>query len=298
MQQTFEVLGAREPNNARWQSELGYAYDNLGKVALEQGQLVQAIDAYGEDQRIKAALAAHDPKNYDAQEDLLIADAILGRTLALCGVRQASVHYTRDAVSLSRALVAFDSTQAYWREDLASYSRLLGDMLRQNGDLDEAARLDSDAVRILDALVATDRTNARWKRELALAHVESGRLHIARQDYAAADHQITSALASIEAGRATTPSDVNLIVLSADAYIVGGQVAAKRSEATAARDYWKQARDTIAPIARTGDDPNILAPWASALVLLNDMNTSRPVLHKLGAMGYSTPDFETLLASQ
>ena len=296
VQQTFEALRTREPKNVRWQSELGYAYDNLGKVALEQGQLVQAIGAYGEDRRIKSALAAQDPKNYDAKEDLLIADAILGRTLALCGVRQA-VHYTRDAVSLSRALVAFDSTQAYWREDLASYSRLLGGILRQSGDLDEASRLDSDALRILDVLVATDGTNARWERELALAHVESARLHIARQDYAGADHQLSSALASIKAARATTPGDVNLIVLSADAYIVGGQIAANRTEPTAARGYWMQARDTIAPIARTGDDPNVLAPWASALVLLNDVSAARPVLQKLGAMGYRTPDFNALLAS-
>ena len=298
VQQTFDSLRKREPKNVRWQSELGYAYDNLGKVALEQGQLVQAIGAYVEDQRIKSALAAQDPKNYDAQEDLLIADAILARTLALCGVRQASEHYARDAVRISRALVAFDPTQAYWREDLASYGRLLGGMLRQSGDLDEAARLVNDAVRILDVLVATDRTNARWERELALAHVESARLHIARQDYTGADQQLSSALASIKGGRAAAAGDVNLIVLSADAYIVGGQIAAKRTEPTTAREYWMQARDIIAPIARTGDDPNILAPWASTLVLLNEVDAARPALQKLEAMGYSTPDFNGLLASR
>ena len=76
MQQTFDALTTHDPKNVRWQSELGYAYDNLGKVALEQGQLLQAIAAYRDDQRIKAALAAQDPKNYDTREDLLVADAI------------------------------------------------------------------------------------------------------------------------------------------------------------------------------------------------------------------------------
>ena len=56
MQQTFEILREREPNNGRWQSELGDAYDNLGKLALKKGQLSEAIVAYQNDQRIKSSL--------------------------------------------------------------------------------------------------------------------------------------------------------------------------------------------------------------------------------------------------
>ena len=163
VQQTFEGLQAREPGNVRWRSELGDAYDNLGKLALEQGQLVQAITAYRADQRIKALLAANDPKNYDAQENLLISDAILGRTLALCGANEAAMQYVRDAVGLATKLVAFDSTQAYWREDLAYYSQLLGGLLRQGGRLDEAAGLDADAVRLLRCT----RHNGQDQRSLA-----------------------------------------------------------------------------------------------------------------------------------
>jgi eukaryotic-like serine/threonine-protein kinase len=298
VQQTFEVLRTAAPKNARWQSELGYAYDNLGKVALEQGQLVQAIDAYHNDQRIKAELAAQDPKNYDAQEDLLIADAILGRTLALCGASEPAEHYARAAVSLAQGLLAFDSAQTYWREDLAYYSQLLGNMLRQDGRLDEAARLDSNAVRGLDELVTTDRTNARWRRELALAQLEDARLQVARHDFAAAKHQLGSALATIQAGRATTPGDVSLIVLAAQADIVAGRIAARRQDASASRDYWIRARDAIMPIARMGDDPNVLAALASALLLLNDLKAAHPVVQKLAAMGYRTPDFDALLAAK
>ncbi len=298
VQQTFEALGTREPKNVRWQSELGYAYDNLGKVALEQGQLVQAVAAYRDDQRIKAALAAQDPKNYDAQEDLLIADAILGRTLALCGASDVSIHYARDAVSLSKELVTFDATHAFWREDLGYYSQLLGGMLRQSGQLDEAARLDDEAVRLLDELVTTDKTNARWRRELATAQVEAARVQIARGDYAAAERQLVSAVAAIKAGRTTTPSDMNLILLSAEADIVAGRIAAERKDAIAARDHWMRARETLTPIAGRGDDPNILAAWASALLLLDDVTAARPVVQKLGAMGYSTRDFAVLLAAK
>jgi tetratricopeptide (TPR) repeat protein len=298
VQKTFEGLRTREPGTVRWQSELGDAYDNLGKLALEQGQIVQAVAAYRHDQHIKAELAAADPKNYDAQENLLISDAILGRTLALCGASEAATHYVRDAVSLATGLIAFDSTQTYWREDLAYYSQLLGGLLRQSGQLDEASRLDDDAVRVFDELVATDKTNARWRRELAVAQLEGTRLQIARGNYVAAEHQLTSALATIKLARETTPSDLNLILLTANADIVSGLIATKHKDTKSASDSWIQARDTVAPIVRVGDDPNVLAAWASALLLLDNVGAVRPVLQKLAAMGYRTPDFDALLAEK
>ena len=298
VQQTFEGLRAREPGNVRWQSELGDAYDNLGKLALEQGQLVQAVIAYRGDQHSKAALAAGDPKNYDAQENLLISDAILGRTLALCGANEAAVHYAREAVKLAAELVAFDSTQTYWREDLAYYSQMLGGLKRQRGHLDEAARLDNDAVRILEELVRTDETNARWRRGLAVAELEAARLQIARGDYDAANDQLTSASATIKAVRATTPSDLNLVLLAADLDIVAGRIAEKHKHMDVAREYWTQARDAVAPIAQKGDDPNVLATWASALLLIDDSHAAHPVLQKLAGMGYRTPDFDALLAAK
>jgi eukaryotic-like serine/threonine-protein kinase len=298
VQRTFKALSTREPKNARWQSELGSAYDNLGKVALEQGQMVRAIAAYLEDQRIKAALAAQDPKNYDAREDLLVSEAILGRTLALCGVREASIRYAQEAVSLSKDLVAFDSTQAYWREDLGLYSHLLGGLLRQSGRLNEAVRLDGNAVHVLDELAATDRTNARWRRDLAIAQVEMARVQIARRDYASAEDQLSRALATIQTLRATTPNDLDLTVLAADAELVAGWIAAKRKEAAVARNFWTQARETIEPVARKGNDPNVLAASATASLLLDDMGSAQPVLNKLATIGYRTPDFEALLAAK
>jgi tetratricopeptide (TPR) repeat protein len=298
VQQTFEALRTREPNNVRWQSELGDAYDNLGKLALEQGQLERAVAAYRDDQRIKAAVAAADPKNYDAQENLLISDAILGRTLALCGANQASIHYVRDAVTLATGLVAFDTTQTYWREDLGYYGQLLGGLLRQNGQLDEAAQLDSDAVRILDDLVTTDKTNARWRRELAVAQLEAVRFQIARKDYEVAEHQLTSALATIKTARAATPSDLNLIVLAADADIVAGRIAATHKDRNSALSYWTRARDAVTPIARMDGDPSVLATLATAHLLLDDMAAARPVIQKLADMGYRTPDFDKLLSAK
>lgn len=298
VQHTFERLSEREPNNARWQSELGDAYDNLGKLALEQGQLTQAIVAYQDDQRIKSTLAAQDPKNYDTQENLLISDAILGRTLALRGDSTVSVQYVRNAVDLAAGLVTFDPSQTYWREDLGDYSRLLASLVRQNGGLAEAARLDADAVRILSELVVTDKTNARWRRELAVAQLETARLDFALHDYQHAELALQNALPSINAERSKAPTDLGLIQLMADAYVLAGQIEHGHDNQHAAREYWLKAIETIAPVARLSNDPNVLATAASADLLLGNIDLARNALERLSSMGYRTPDFDALLSTK
>lgn len=75
----------------------------------------------------------------------------------------------------------------------------------------------------------------------------------------------------------------------ADADILGGRIATHRHDTTAARDHRTRARDTIALVARLGDDPNVLATWVSALLLLSDSSPARPILEKLAAKGYRIP---------
>jgi eukaryotic-like serine/threonine-protein kinase len=295
IRRAFESLRVEEPQNSRWQSELGYAYDNLGKVALEQGQLDQAIGAYRDVRRIKAALAAGDPKDFGAQEALLISDAILGRTLALCGAQAAALNHVRDAVNRAKSLTDFDGTQTPWRVEWADYTRLLGGLLRLDGKFDEAGGLDGAAVRTLSELVAADPSNSRWRRKLAAAQTEAARIKLAKGDLDAAASLLTDAVAQIHGDRAATIGDRDLILLKTQISIALGQVAAKRHDATAARNNWIEARDGIAPVAQVGNDPNFLAGWASALLLLHEDSAARPVVAKLAALGYRSPDLAALV---
>jgi hypothetical protein len=77
-----------------------------------------------------------------------------------------------------------------------------------------------------------------------------------------------------------------------------GQAAAQRGDLATAQGHWRRALDTIAPSARTGEDPNFLAAWASALMLLDQADAARPVVARLSAMGYRTTDFIALVASK
>jgi tetratricopeptide (TPR) repeat protein len=291
------MLAARQPADIRRQADLADAHDSLGKIALEQGQLAQATAAYRDVRRIKAALLSRSPDDRDAVERLLISNGILGRTLALCGAEVEATRHVREAVGAAKNLVAFDAKQADWRFWLGKYGLQLGAIARGAGRLQEAAGHDGEALRVLSDLVATDGTNSAWQRELASAQVESARLRLALGEAASADQLLEAAFAALsregEAGR----EDRNLRLLEAQAHIVRGQIATRRNEGADARAQWIQAREAIANEVRIGANPNFLATWASANLLLGDAGAARPAIDQLVAMGYYTPDFAAVLAA-
>ncbi|MGA8278725.1 MAG: TIR domain-containing protein [Rhodanobacteraceae bacterium] len=294
----FDGLVAREPANARWQSEQAFAWNNLGKLALQQGRLDQAIAAYRADQRIKAALAASDPANHQWQEDLLVSNAILGRTLGLCGETTAALRHVSDAVASAKALMLFDPANAYFQDDFALYSQLLSGLLRQDGQLDRAAAPIADAVRVMSALVAKDSTAAPFQQDLAQSQLENARLQLALGHVETAQRAAESAQVLINTALAKQSGDRGWTLFSAQVETVLGRIAAVRKDTATARRHWAQARDTVAPIARSSQDPNILAASARALLLLGDVETARSLVTKLATTGYRPPDFVALVASR
>ena len=292
---TAELLASRKPDDIQRQADLADAHDSLGKIALEQGQLEAAIADYRDVHRIKADLSARSPTDRDATERLLISNGILGRTLALCGKQAEATQHLTEAVSAAKILVAFDAKQVDWRFWAGKYGLQLGSVARSAGRLDEAVDHDQAALQVLTELVATDRTNSAWQRELASARVETARLHLARNDLVRAETLIRAALEALASNRGS--GDRNLRLVEAEAHIVRGQLAARRNEPAVAQQHWTQASEVLAKDVAIGANPNILATWASAQLLLGNAEVARPTLERLRAMGYYTPDFAAVLAA-
>ncbi len=292
---TFRNLNSMHSSEIRWQSDLADAAESLAKVAIEQGQLTQAIAGYREVYQIRNQIVVSSPSDRDSQENLWITGAALGGALALCGDGDAARHYARSAVRGARALVAFDATQGDWRLELAKYNRLLGGIARGTGRLEEAAGADSEAVGVLTELVAMDGSNMAWRRELARAQIESARLELAKDNLAVAEGLLNTALGAIRQERASGTVNRNLQLYEAEALVELGVVSARRHNPTAARERWEQARRTIGEAARVGAEPEFLATWTMATLLLGDTAAARPVLDQLASMGYLTPQLEALL---
>jgi hypothetical protein len=143
----------------------------------------------------------------------------------------------------------------------------------------------------------TDETNSTWQRELASAQVESARLQLALGETASADQLLQAAFAALAREDKAGREDRDLRLLEAQAHIVRGQVATRRNEGADAREHWTQARETIANEVHIGANPNFLATWASALLLLGEPEAARPAIDQLAAMGFYTLDFAAVLAA-
>jgi hypothetical protein len=129
---------------------------------------------------------------------------------------------------------------------------------------------------------------------MASAQIEFARLKLRLKDLVEADHLIDLAIHTITRERTASPSDRNLKLLESQAHIILGQIAVLRLDRVVAHDQFAQARDAVAAAARVGADPNFLAAWASALLLLDDAR-ARPVIDHLASIGYQTPDFQSVL---
>jgi tetratricopeptide (TPR) repeat protein len=293
-----QALAKRDPGNINWQSNLGNRWSSLGRLMLERGKLDQAIGAYRSNQHIQASLSARDPKNHTAQENLLISNAIYGRATALCGEIDSALRYTLDAVVSAKALLVFDASNTSWQEDFALYSQQAGGLLRQLRQLDKAETSDTEAVRVLKALLDKDPLSSAFQRDLSQSQLESARLQLARNNSAAATNSATAALAIIEKLRAKAPDDRSSLLLAAQAHLLLGRAAALRRDIASAQREWTRTRELLQPALRSGDDPNFLAAYAEALLRLDQIDAARPIVAKLNAMGYRTPDFVALTASR
>ncbi len=287
----FQTLHQREPTNTKWKSYLGSAWNNLGKVELERGHLDRAVINYHADQQIKAAIVTSDPADHNAQSDLLVSNAILGRTLALCGEDAAALRYTQAAVASAKQLAALDPGNSSWQSDFALYNQQFGGLLRQNGQFEAAAIANHDAVRILTLLAARDPTDTNLQQNLARSELEQSRLQLARGETDAAAESATFSLTILKKLRAKTPDDQTLILLAGEAHSMMGLVAARRHRRNMAQQHWMTARDLLAATARAGNDVRFMAAYATALLRLGDIDGARPLIARLSAMGYRTPDF-------
>jgi tetratricopeptide (TPR) repeat protein len=162
----------------------------------------------------------------------------------------------------------------------------------------ESASYDREALRVLRELVAADKSNASWRQELASAEIEWAHLELAEGELAEAQASLSPAIESIAAQRAVSPDDRALRLLEAQAFLVRGEVQSQRGDSANAREDWIRARDAIATAAKVGADPNFLCTWAMALLLLDDSIGARPILDQLAAMGYQTPDLQTLVRAK
>lgn len=278
-----ERLVAAQPGNAAWLGQLGNAHNNLGKLALQRGDLATAVAQYAADDAIETTLAARDPRDNSQRENTLISRAILGRTLALAGAIEIGMRDLQDAVDVAVQLTLVDPHNSGFQVDLALYAPQLSRLQRLRGDLPVANALTAKALAILVALTQQDPANTGWQLGLAEAMLEQAAQARAAGRAGLARAQVQAALRVLDRLRAQQPDDRAIVLAAVSAKLLQANVTV---DAQVARQLREGALEATLAQKNGRDDPRLLALQIEALLALDRKAEAQPVIRRLWHSGY------------
>lgn len=281
-----ELVRGKNPKTD-WQELLGEAHNNLGKMALMQGDLATAIAEYRADDAIETALSESDPKNNDQKENVVRVRAILGRTMALGGDADVGGQHLQQAIDGAAQLVKFEPNETSFHAKVALYSTQLARLRRLSGDNDAARQLNDQSLKIFGDMTRQDPSNAEWKQDFAEAQVEQATQSLAAGQADQAHAQATQALAVLEPMHKEQPGERTLLLDTAAVRLL---LAASTNDADKARQWREDVLKDIATVASGAGDPRLLALRVGALLSLSRGPEAAPLVQQLWDSGYRDLD--------
>ncbi|MFZ2017233.1 MAG: tetratricopeptide repeat protein, partial [Methyloceanibacter sp.] len=215
-QQLFAGLADESLEEVRYQSGLLTADNEVGDVAVAQGNLAEALKSYRDGLAIAERLAAAKPGIVRFQRDLSVSNERVGDVLMAQGELDAALEQYR--ASLARMVPFRDADPA--NTDLQRFTSVtldkIGDALVAKGSLAEALKSYRDSLAIIDPLAKSDPSNAGWQRDLSVAYNKIGDVLMAQGKIAEAlasyreDLAITSRLAAADPSNASWQRDLSV----------------------------------------------------------------------------------------
>ena len=299
-----QQLLAIAPDKDEWQTELDFAYSNLGTLALDQGQAAAAEDYFRKSLAVSSRLAGKHPGDVDhviaqGQSYAWLADALH---------RQAKVAAARAARLAELALYArFEVGQAdnaviTNRRATALYR--LAQIEIAAGQLQEAAARAGAAVNSFDQLSADDPDNMEPADRASLAHAVLGEayFHLGQARQARA-----TLLRSIEIAEQLVARDDSVAQwreqnLALPQVTLARVYAAAGDTAAAHRLFATVTENLRQPALRDNADPRTVRIYCAALAgLARDSARSEPLWSEIVStlsrkVGRQSPDGLILLA--
>ena len=144
--------------------------DEIGDVAVAQGDLTAARTAYEDGLKIRDTLAQSDPTNTGFQRDLSVSYERIGDVARAQGDLTAARTAYEDGLKIRDTLAQSDPTNTGFQRDLSGSYNKIGDVARAQGDLTAARTAYEDGLKIANTLAQFDPTNARFQRDLMVSH--------------------------------------------------------------------------------------------------------------------------------
>ena len=153
------------------------SYNKLGDVAMAQGNLEEAVKAYGESLAIRKWLAEGDPTNTGWQRDLSVSYERLGDLSVAQGQLEEAAKAYGESLAIAKKLAEGDPTNTGWQRDLAESYWKLADLEEGQNNAGKAMSYWKQAFDVLSGIE---------KRGLHLSPEDRKYLEISRQKAGAA----------------------------------------------------------------------------------------------------------------
>ncbi|QQO53519.1 MAG: tetratricopeptide repeat protein [Thiohalocapsa sp. PB-PSB1] len=205
--QRVETLIALQPEEPRWQGNLGLCFDRIGDVKVARGDLDGAQQDYEGSLAIAKRLAADEPGNAGWQRDLSVSLNKLGDVKVARGDLDGAQQDYEGSLAIRERLAADEPGNAGWQRDLSVSLEKLGDVKVARGDLDGAQQDYEGSLAIRERLAADEPGNAGWQRELSVSLIKLGDVKVARGDLDGAQQDYEGSLAILERLAADEPGN-------------------------------------------------------------------------------------------
>jgi tetratricopeptide (TPR) repeat protein len=194
-----------------------------------------------------------------------------------------------DAVDRLTTITKIQPSDQSWKRGLANALMRAADIAHLRGNTEAAMTRLRIAMRLIEAGQATE-DGKKWQRLNAMVLFRIGR-YSARSDR---EWSMTAGIKSMRALATTNPNDTHASMALADALISRGTWFQDAGRLGDARRDWDEARSTMAKIAVSTKNPDALAPWVNANMLLGRRAEVEASIQALTASGYTHPDFVTI----
>jgi eukaryotic-like serine/threonine-protein kinase len=259
-----------------------------------QGRLLEAATGYAEQIDMLRKLVASKP-------DALVWERRLATSLLSSG---------QLAISRGR----FDEARAQIEESIARLSKLTAhepdnkvwvrDLILAHIEASKIAHIRGDSsnrvahASVAERLVRNNKASA--DSSLALHRLDAAtRLLIAQLQPNAIDADAKSdrAISDLERIAKDASGSVHETTILAKALLTRGKHRSDIGLATEARSDWERAIGLLKAIATTSKDPNVIAPWVSAHVLLGHRQRVETQIAWLAKIEYRDPDFTAIVGN-
>lgn len=181
-----EQLVKADPENLTAQRDHSTAIDRLGNMRAARGQLQEALEFYLSSRRIREEILLSDPGDQNSLRELFVSFMKCGDTrLTLKKIPEAKADFISAGETADKMAVN-DPKSTVARRFQSFSAEMLADIALAENDFDNALKYATRSLDVSLELAAIDPLDGQAQQDVLLCHTKVAKVHLAKNDTAAA----------------------------------------------------------------------------------------------------------------